>query len=121
MQCTQTANETSKRMNDLQSITVEVAYGRPDQQLIIALQVPVGATALQAVIQSGITKKFTGINLDSDAMGIFSQLLNGRDLPLPNEYELREHDRVEIYRPLTIDPKEARLARAKKKAKVKPL
>lgn len=113
------ANEANERMNDLQSITVEVAYGRPEQQLIIALQVPPGTTALQAVMQSGIAKKFTGINLDIDAMGIFSQLLNGKDLPLPTEYVLRDHDRVEIYRSLIIDPKEARLARAKKKAKAK--
>ena len=48
-------------------------------------------------------------------MGIFSQPLNGKVLPEPSDYILQSGDRIEIYRPLLIDPKQARLNRAKNK------
>jgi putative ubiquitin-RnfH superfamily antitoxin RatB of RatAB toxin-antitoxin module len=41
--------------------------------------------------------------------------LDGKGRPLPHEYVLQPEDRVEIYRPLTIDPMQARLARAEEK------
>ena len=97
-------------------IPVEVAYATPERQLIVQLEVPVGTTAMEAARQSGITDEFPQIDLNNDPMGIFSCLMNGKDYPLPQDYQLVAHDRVEIYRPLLIDPKQARLARAKKKA-----
>ena len=100
-------------------ILVEVAYATPEKQLILELEVIKGTTAIEAVKQSGITSEFPVIDLEKDAMGIFSSLLDGKDYPLPNEYELLPLDRVEIYRPLIIDPKQARSARAKKKAAAK--
>lgn len=98
-------------------IPVEVAYATPEKQLIIPLAVQRGTTALEAVQQSGIAQEFPGLDLERQAMGIFAALLNGRDLPAPAEYVLEPYDRVEIYRPLQIDPKQARLARARNKAK----
>ncbi|MDO6443229.1 RnfH family protein [Marinobacter sp. 2_MG-2023] len=89
---------------------VEVAYARPDKQEIIPVQVPEGATALEAVKLSGITAIFPEIDADSIDMGIFGKVIKKPDL-----HELREGDRVELYRPLQIDPKQARLNRAKKK------
>jgi putative ubiquitin-RnfH superfamily antitoxin RatB of RatAB toxin-antitoxin module len=96
-------------------IAVEVAYASPNRQSLISLQVAEGTTALEAVRQSGIADDYSTIDLQSDPMGIFSNLLNGKDWPLPSEYVLQPGDRVEIYRPLQIDPKQARLARARKK------
>ena len=96
-------------------IPVEVAYATPDKQTLLSLQVPEGTTALEAVRQSGIADQYSAIKLDQDPMGIFSNLLNGKDWPLPAEYALQPNDRVEIYRPLQIDPKQARMARARKK------
>ncbi len=98
-------------------IEVEVAYATPERQEIIALQVPVGTTAYEAVQRSEITAMFPEINLDTDPMGIFSQPMDGKKLPLAAEYVLDNRDRVEIYRPLQIDPKQARLERAAKKKK----
>jgi uncharacterized protein len=100
-------------------IGVEVAYATPERQLIIALQVAEGTTAYEAVIQSGITAEFEGIDPQRDPMGIFSRPLDGKSSPLPAEYELQVGDRVEIYRPLIIDPKQARLKRADTGAKNK--
>lgn len=96
-------------------IDVEVAYATPERQKIIALQVPVGTTAYEAVLSSGIVELFPQIDLNKDSMGIFSQLMDGKKLPLAAEYILENRDRVEIYRPLQIDPKQARLERATKK------
>lgn len=107
--------DSDQSQQDNALVTVEVAYATSEKQSLISLQVPAGTTALEAARQSGITDEFPTINLEQDPMGIFSNLLNGKDWPLPSDYVLQQHDRVEIYRPLQIDPKQARLARAKKK------
>ncbi|MCM0613294.1 RnfH family protein [Marinobacter sediminum] len=90
---------------------VEVAYARPDKQEIVAVTVPDGTTALEAVKLSGISGIFPEIDPDAIDMGIFGKVIKD-----PTAHQLREGDRVELYRPLKIDPKQARLNRAKKKA-----
>lgn len=95
-------------------ITVEVAYALPDHQEIISLSVEKGCSALEAARRSGIVQQFPEIDLEQADMGIFSKHLDGKALPLPGDYVLEPMDRVEIYRPLLIDPKQARLARAAK-------
>jgi len=102
-------------------ITVEVAYALPQRQRIIEVTVPNGTSAFDAVLQSGIAQAFPDIDLATASMGIFSKPLDGKALPLPQDYRLKPHDRVEIYRPLLIDPKEARLARAAKVKAAKKL
>ncbi|AZZ94218.1 RnfH family protein [Hahella sp. KA22] len=94
---------------DKLKIQVEVAYALPEQQKIIPLAVVEGTTAYEAVQMSGVTHFFPQIELESAKMGIF-----GKTIPDPKSHVLREGDRVEIYRPLKIDPKQARLNRAKK-------
>ena len=95
-------------------ITVEVAYALPTEQKLIQLDVPSGTTARQAVRLSKIADSFPDIDIDTAAMGIFSQVLGSKDLPSPDEYVMTTHDRVEIYRPLLADPKEVRKQRAAK-------
>jgi putative ubiquitin-RnfH superfamily antitoxin RatB of RatAB toxin-antitoxin module len=102
---------------EIRSIKVEVAYATPEKQKIISLSLPQGSTAYAAVCESGIVDEFPAINPDRDPMGIFSKPLNGKGQPLPKDYVLQEGDRVEIYRPLQIDPKQARLQRADKKSR----
>lgn len=89
---------------------VEVAYARPDKQQIVTVAVPQGATALEAVRLSKINEIFPEIDPENIDMGVF-----GKVLKQPAEHTLREGDRVELYRPLKIDPKQARLNRARKK------
>ncbi|WP_336365837.1 RnfH family protein [Marinobacter sp. C2H3] len=89
-------------------IDIEVAYARPDRQEILSLTVPEGTTALEAARRSGIVDRFPEIDLDQSDMGIFSRVLKD-----PAAEVLRAGDRVEIYRPLNIDPKQARLNRAR--------
>jgi putative ubiquitin-RnfH superfamily antitoxin RatB of RatAB toxin-antitoxin module len=87
-------------------IKIEVAYAAPDKQRILALEVPAGTTIGEAVRLSGIAEIFPSIDLTQLKVGVFSQSRELTDIVLAG-------DRVEIYRPLTIDPKEARRARAK--------
>ncbi len=94
------------------NIEVEVVYASPTEQKLISLTVPRGTTALEAVQLSGIEQYFPEIDRDNLDLGIFSKPLDGKGRPLPHECELMEYDRVEIYRPLIIDPMQARLARA---------
>jgi putative ubiquitin-RnfH superfamily antitoxin RatB of RatAB toxin-antitoxin module len=95
-------------------IKVEVAYARPERQRIVALEVAVGCTAYEAVLRSGIVNEFAEIDPEQADMGIFSHNLDGKSLPLPKDYQLKAGDRVEIYRPLLLDPKQARLLRAER-------
>ena len=96
-------------------IHVEVAFALPQRQMIIRLRVANGCTALEAVKKSAIDRKFPGVDFTHADMGIFSRPLNGIDLPRPEQYLLEDNDRVEIYRCLLKDPKQARLDRVQKK------
>lgn len=88
-------------------IRVEVAYAKPQEQVILNVIVPEGATAEDAINSSGILKRFPEIDLVKTKIGIFS---SGCKL----DHVLKEFDRIEIYRPLLHDPKDARRSRASK-------
>lgn len=93
-------------------ISIEVAYALPDRQKILPLQVAMGTTALDAVLQSGIQNHFPDLDIKQSDMGVFGNQLGTRGLAIPSEYQVREGDRIEIYRPLLVDPKEVRRQRA---------
>lgn len=108
-------------MADFDLMTVEVAYALPHKQKIISLLVAPGTTALQAVERSGIVKHFPDIDMANLKLGIFGQSLGvkgqgGKGQNAAESYVLHAGDRVEIYRPLISDPKEARRKRAEKAA-----
>lgn len=92
-------------MTGVNEITVEVAYARPDEQVILALQAQEGFTALAAIEASGILAKFPEIDLKLNKIGVFGKLIKPDTV-------LRDNDRVEIYRKLIADPKEVRRRRA---------
>lgn len=84
---------------------VEVAYAKPEVQVIVPLELPEGATAEAAIRASGLLARFPEIELAANKIGIFGK-------PCGLGQGLRPGDRVEIYRPLLADPKEARRGRA---------
>ena len=90
-------------------ISVEVAYALPHEQKIVTLQVQDDCSAYEAVVQSRIVELYPQIDIDNDPMGIF-----GKAIRHPKDVILKEGQRVEIYRPLIADPKEARAKRAAK-------
>jgi uncharacterized protein len=91
---------------------VEVAYALPERQLIIALEVEEGCSVFEAAVRSEITRQFPQLDLAAATLGVF-----GKVVANPRETPLREGDRVEIYRPLLIDPKTVRRERAARNAR----
>ncbi len=91
---------------------MEVCYARPDAVFLEELQLAPGATLEQAIRASGVLARAPEIDLASCKTGIYGKLK-------PLDTVLRERDRVEIYRPLQADPKEARRRRVAKKEKAR--
>jgi putative ubiquitin-RnfH superfamily antitoxin RatB of RatAB toxin-antitoxin module len=88
-------------MESPESLRVRVVYALPDQQVGVSLEVPPGTTVADAVTRSKLLEKFPEAAARPLSCAVF-----GRAVPLT--YELREGDRVEILRPLLIDPKQSR-------------
>lgn len=89
-------------------IWISVAYATPEKQIEIPLIVEESCTVALAIKRSGILQKFLEIDLATAIVGIYSKRT-------VLEANLRDGDRIEIYRPLCIDPKAARLLRAKRR------
>lgn len=101
-------------MDKPDTIAVEVVYALPERQKLLCLAVPRGTTVREAVERSGIAALFPELDLQAAPLGIF-----GKAVAKPEERVLEEGERVEIYRPLIADPKEARKQRAAKVARDK--
>lgn len=91
---------------------VEVAYALPEKQKIVALEVEEGCTVRDAVRCSNINAFFPDVDVETVKVGIF-----GKSVRNPEEQALKEGERVELYRELLVDPKQARANRAAKIAK----
>jgi putative ubiquitin-RnfH superfamily antitoxin RatB of RatAB toxin-antitoxin module len=87
------------------SFIVEVAYAKPDEQLILTVACASEITVQEAIDRSGLLNKFPEIDLAVNKVGVFGKIATLQS-------RLHPGDRVEIYRPLIADPKEARKRRA---------
>ena len=87
-------------------INVELVYINPATQLVLELLVPAGITIGEVIQRSGILQQCPEIDLKRNK--IYSELRKLDDA-------VAAGDRIEIYRPLQVDPKEARRRRAEKK------
>ncbi|MDP3876391.1 MAG: RnfH family protein [Methylobacter sp.] len=90
-------------------VNIEIAYAKPEAQLIVALALPEETTLEAAVKASGLLERFPEIALSELNVGVFGVVCK------PDQ-AINEGDRIEIYRPLRHDPKEARRQRALKQA-----
>ncbi|MDN3378143.1 MULTISPECIES: RnfH family protein [unclassified Pseudoalteromonas] len=88
-------------------INVEVVFALPTTATSLQVSVPVGSTAEEAVIKSGILEKCPEIDASKLTLGIWNRTCKLTQV-------LEQGDRVEIYRPLIADPKDARRKRAEK-------
>lgn len=89
-------------------VEIEIAYGTAEKQWLQRLQVVEGTTAREAVRLSGVKEMFPEADTEAAPLGIFGKVVKDNTV-------LRDKDRVEIYRPLLIDPKEARRLRVQAK------
>lgn len=96
-------------MVDAETIRIEVVYALPEQAYLLPLSVNAGTTIRQAIETSGLLQQCPEIDLERNKVGIFSKLEN-------LDAVLSDGDRIEIYRELRVDPKEARRRRVEKKS-----
>lgn len=89
-------------------IFIEVAYALSDEQFLRGIHVPQGATLREAIMLSGLLERYPALDLENINAGIY-----GKRKTL--DTTLADGDRVEVYRPLLADPKEARRQRSKKR------
>ncbi|WP_405222005.1 RnfH family protein [Lentisalinibacter sediminis] len=84
-------------------LDVEVVCALPDRQWCVPIRLPTGATVADALAEaaSHFAKEAGVPDLARCAVGVWGGVAD-RDRPL------RDGDRVEVYRPLTVDPREAR-------------
>jgi len=83
------------------TIRVEVAFALPAEQVLISVSLPADATVDDAIAASGIAERFPDERLQTLETGIWGRLAE-------RQATVRDGDRVEIYRPLLRDPREAR-------------
>lgn len=86
-------------------LTVEVVYALPLQQDCTTVTLPEGARVRDAIERSGVVERHPEIGHEARSVGVWNRKV-ALDQPL------RDGDRVEIYRPLTVDPKDVRRRRA---------
>jgi putative ubiquitin-RnfH superfamily antitoxin RatB of RatAB toxin-antitoxin module len=82
-------------------IHVEVVFALAEKQQLSAVSLPRGATVADAIAGSSISKAFPGENLEQLNVGIWGRVVT-------RDYVLSDGDRVEIYRALELDPRDAR-------------
>ena len=87
------------------AISIEVVYCCEDEQHVIPLVVPVGTTVGEVVRRSGLTERCRHFDEPAMTLGIYGRVVT-------HDAVLQADDRVEIYRPLVADPKQARRRRA---------
>ena len=92
---------------------VSVVWATPTIQDVVEVDVPAGATIADALARSGLVAQY---GLDAAAIGV---AVFGRRASV--QTALAEGDRIELTRPLEVDPKSARLARARAKPLPKSL
>ena len=76
------------------------------EALELALDVPETATAIDAIRAAGLAERFPDVDIDASTLGVWGRAC-------APDTRLREGDRVELYRPLAMDPNEARRLRAR--------
>ena len=94
-------------MREASRIVVSVVYAESERAFNVGLVLPEGATVADAIAGAGISEALPDVEIRAGRVGIFARKVSLDTM-------LRDGDRVEIYRPLTIDPKEARRLRAKR-------
>ena len=86
-------------------LEIEIVYGLANRQVLKSMTVAEGTTVREAALKSGLEVEFPELDLQQVPLGIFGKAVK-------DETVLRDSDRIEVYRPLLIDPKEARRKRA---------
>lgn len=82
-------------------LNIEVVYAEPHRQALVEINVPEGSTVAEAIASSGLAEQFPDVNFANAEFGVWGQHVDAARV-------LQDGDRVEIYRPLVMDPRDAR-------------
>ena len=93
-------------------IEVSVAYAAVSRQVEIPLKVAGHCSVALAIKRSGVLAEFPEIPWPEVQVGIFGVVVT-------LDTVVKAGDRIEIYRPLQLDPKKARQLRARKTKRLK--
>jgi len=88
-------------MTGRETITVELAFATPDRQVLREVTVGAGASVADVLEAGSLAAEFPGLTLDNCQAGVWGR-------PVDRDHKVADKDRVELYRPLGIDPREAR-------------
>ena len=86
-------------------ISVELVFALPDRQVLREISVPAGATVADVVARGSLAREFPDQAIEEMQAGIWGR-------PVERGHVVRDGDRVELYRPLEMDPREARRLKA---------
>lgn len=93
---------TARTMRTMaEQVAVELVLATPREQLLLALEVDRGATVAEVISRAPVAEQFPGIQVSELAVGVWGKQVS-------RDHVVRDGDRIEIYRPLQIDPREAR-------------
>jgi putative ubiquitin-RnfH superfamily antitoxin RatB of RatAB toxin-antitoxin module len=96
----------SGRRGMADSLSVEVVLATPERQVLLSVNVAEGASVADAIARSGIASQFPDMAIADMQVGIWGR-------PVSRDNPVRVGDRIEIYRSLEVDPREARRQRAR--------
>ena len=80
---------------------VEVVFALPDRQELLVVELPDGSSVGAAIEKSRLARQFPDVDFDALQAGVWGK-------PTARSHVVKEGDRVELYRPLAMDPREAR-------------
>ena len=82
-------------------LRIELAYATPERQLLLSVAVAAGTTAREAICHPALAAAFPAVDFGNCPVGVWGQ-------PVADDHILKSGDRVEGYRPLEHDPRDAR-------------
>jgi hypothetical protein len=92
-------------MSSQRVIGIEVVFALPDRQALVSIDVADGTDCIAAIRQAGIAAQFPDHEIQTLPIAIWGRLASHTDV-------LTDGDRVEILRPLLMDPRDSRRQRA---------
>jgi hypothetical protein len=87
-------------------VRADVVYADTERQILLRVELPQGSTIKHAIDVSGIARMIPDGAVDPHRLGVFAS-------KVAPDHIVHEGDRIEIYRPLLLDPMEARRRRAR--------
>jgi len=93
-------------MEHADTIRIELVVALPERQELASCCLPAGTLAAEAIEQSGVRQRFAEVDFSSCGIAVWGR-------PVEPDYRLADGDRLEILRPLAIDPRDARRELAK--------